>query len=116
MVILEKRKKGNSKMATNLNSGFTNNINVIQIRTNGAHGIRVTDRAIDFNGDGEVEKVTITHTSGHAAGTPSAPGGKIKNTINKPVGIARSIISEVTETDGGVNLDTNVSEFSEGVS
>jgi len=64
-------------MATSLNPGFENNINVIEIRVNGAHQQRVTDRPI----------------SGAAA---------------------RTIVSEVTETDGGVSLDRNVSEFTEG--
>ena len=64
-------------MATNLNAGFTNNINVIEIRVNGAHQQRVTDRPIE----------------GAAA---------------------RTVVSEVTETDGGVSSDRNVSEFTEG--
>jgi hypothetical protein len=64
-------------MATSLNPGFTNNINVIEIRVNGAHQQRVTDRPI----------------AGAAA---------------------RTIVSAVTETDGGVSLDRNVDEFTEG--
>jgi len=64
-------------MATSLNPGFENNINVIEIRVNGAHQQRVTDRPI----------------AGAAA---------------------RTIVSEVTETDGGVSLDRNVTEFTEG--
>ena len=64
-------------MATSLNPGFENNINVIEIRVNGAHQQRVTDRPI----------------TGAAA---------------------RTVVSEVTETDGGVSLDRNVSEFTEG--
>ena len=64
-------------MPTPLNPGFTNNINVIEIRVNGAHQQRVTDRPI----------------TGAAA---------------------RTVVSEVTETDGGVSLDRNVSEFTEG--
>jgi hypothetical protein len=101
-------------MATNLNSGFSNNINVIQSRVNGAHSVRYTDRPIDIDGDGEDEKVTITAGTGHAVGTPSAPGGKIRNTVTKPAGIARSIISQVTETDRGVTTDDGVSQYTEG--
>lgn len=101
-------------MPTNLNSGFSNNINIIQSRVNGAHSLRYTDRPIDVDGDGEVEKVTITVTSGSAVGTPSAPGGKVRFNVTKPDGIARSVISEVTETDGGVTTDKDVSQFTEG--
>jgi len=101
-------------MATNLNPGYQNDINVIQLRVNGAHMIRVTDRPIDLNGDGNVEKVSIVVTSGHAVGTPSAPGGKITQTVTQPAGIARSIVSQITETDGGVTSDNDVSEFTKG--
>lgn len=101
-------------MPTALNSGFTNNINVIEIRTNGAHSQRVTDRAIDLDGDGSKEQVTIAVTAGHAAGTPSAPGGKITQVVTIPAGVARTIVSEVTETDGGVHTDKDVSQFTEG--
>lgn len=68
-------------MATSLNPGYSNNINVIQSRVNGAHSLRYTDRA-----------------------------------LTSPVAAARSIISEVTETDGGVSNDLDVNEFTEGVS
>lgn len=64
-------------MPTPLNPGYTNNINVIEIRVNGAHQQRVTDRPI----------------SGAAA---------------------RTIVSEVTETDGGVHTDNDVAQFTEG--
>lgn len=101
-------------MATNLNAGFSNNINVIEIRVNGAHSQRVTDRKIDIDNDGNKERVTIVVTSGHAVGTPSAPGGKIRQTVTIPNGVARTIVSQVTETDGGVSSDRDVSEFTEG--
>lgn len=101
-------------MATSLNAGFENNINVLQLRVNGAHMQRFTDRAIDIDGDGDKEQVSIVVTSGHAVGTPSAPGGKIRQTVTKPAGIARSVVSEVTETDGGVSSDNDVAEFTEG--
>ena len=101
-------------MATGLNAGYSNNINVIQIRVNGAHMQRVTDRAIDMDGDGEVEKVTITYVSGDATGTPSAPGGITRSTVTIPAGVARTVIQEVTEADGGVSTDFNVSELTNG--
>jgi len=102
-------------MPTNLNSGFTNNINVIQVRVDGAHSQRLTDRAIDIDSDGDKEKVTLTHVSGHAVGTPSAPGGKIRKTVTEPAGIARSVIQDVVETDAGITTNDDVSEFTEGV-
>lgn len=102
-------------MATSLNSGFDNNINIIQIRVDGAHSQRLTDRKIDFDGDGIKETVIITHVSGDAVGTPSAPGGKIRQTITMPSGIARSVIQRVVETDGGINNDFDVSEFTQGI-
>jgi hypothetical protein len=75
---------------------------------------RLTDRPIDINGDGNEETVTVTHVSGHAVGVPSAPGGKTRTTFTIPSGVARSVIHQVTETDGGVNSDFDVSEFTEG--
>lgn len=72
-------------MATGLTAGFTNNINVIQVRVNGAHSHRYTDRPLDVDNDG---------TDDYAA---------------------RTVVSEVTETDGGVHKDNDVSEFSEGI-
>lgn len=102
-------------MATSLNAGFRNNINVIQVRNNGAHMQRLTDRAIDIDGNGVKEQVTITHVSGSAIGTPSAPGGKCRDTYTIPAGVARTVVSEVTETDGGINNDLHtVSEFTNG--
>lgn len=68
-------------MATDLNAGFSNNINVIEVRVNGAHSQRLTDRA-----------------------------------LTSPVAAARSIVSQKTETDGGVSKDFDVSEFTEGAS
>jgi len=102
-------------MATSLNAGYTNNINTIQVRVNGAHSQRLTDRAIDFDGDGNEEAVTIAHTSGHAVGTPSAPGGKIRSVTTIPVGAARTVIQRVVETDKGINNDSDINEFTEGV-
>lgn len=98
-------------MATSLNAGYSNNINVIQVRVNGAHSHRYTDRAIDIDGDGDKEQVSIVVTAGHAGGTGSH---KITQVITKPAGIARSLVSDTFETDGGVELDSDVSEFTTG--
>jgi hypothetical protein len=103
-------------VATDLNPGYSNNINTIQVRVNGAHSQRLTDRAIDLDGDGNKEQVTITHVSGHGVGTPSAPGGKVRTSVHIPSGVARTVISQITETDGGVHTDSDVSQFTEGVS
>jgi hypothetical protein len=65
-------------MATSLNAGYSNNINVLQVRVNGAHSQRLTDRA-----------------------------------LTSPVAAARTVISETTETDGGVTKDEG-QEFTEG--
>ena len=64
-------------MASDLNPGFENNINVIQIRINGAGMQRVTDRALNDDA-------------------------------------ARTVIHQVTETDGGVHSDNDVNEYTEG--
>lgn len=101
-------------MATDLNPGFRNNINVIEIRVNGAHSQRVTDRAIDLDGNGQKERVSIVVNSGSAIGTPSAPGGKISQTVTIPAGVARTVVSQVFETDGGVHTDNDVDQFTEG--
>jgi len=95
-------------MPTNLNAGYENNINIIQIRPNGAHMQRYTDRTIN-----DVE-VTITHVSGDAVGVPSAPGGKTRSTVIVPAGFARTIIHAITETDGGIHTDSDVNQFTEG--
>jgi len=102
-------------MATSLNAGYSNDINIVQIRTDGASMQRCTDRPIDTNANGTVEKTSIVARTGHAVGTPSAPGGKIRNTITIPAGVARTVIAQKFETDGGVTTDYAVSEFTEGV-
>ena len=101
-------------MATNLNAGFSNNINTIETRVNGAHQYRLTDRAIDIDGNGTKERVTITYVSGSAVGTPAAPGGKMRNTVTIPAGVARTVISQVYETDGGIHTDRDVDQYTEG--
>lgn len=67
-------------MATSLNAGYKNNINTIQVRVNGAHSHRYTDRD-----------------------------------ITSPAFNARTVVSEVTETDKGVAKDFDVNEFTEGI-
>lgn len=99
-------------MATNLNSGFTNNINTIQIRTSGSSSQRVTDRAIDTDGDGNKQAVTITPgtpAGGNKLNPPSLANGGILHDLE---GIARSVIKTDVETDGGV--DVTGSEYTEG--
>ncbi len=94
-------------MASDLQSGFVNNINGITIRHDGRGIQRVTDRAIDFDGDGNKEQATLTHVSGHAGGS----GGKIQFTLTEPTGVARSKIKEVTETN---DVDTSGNESTAG--
>lgn len=101
-------------MASALNAGYTNNINVVQVRTCGSSMQRLTDRSIDIDSDGDKESVVITHISGHAAGTASAPGGKVRETFTVPAGFARTVVETLRETDGGIHLDTNVAEFTKG--
>ena len=86
-------------MPANLNVGFVNNINTIQVRTSGSSMQRLTDRAIDVDGDGNVEVVTIS-----GFGTSAI--------ITKPVGIARSVVDQTFESDGGINVSG--SEFTTG--
>jgi hypothetical protein len=100
-------------MAADLNSGFSNNINIVTVRTQGVSLQKLTDRSIDLDGDGNKEQISITHVSGHAVGTPSAPGGKIRETVTTPAGFNRTIVQQPVETDGGVNITG--SEFTEGV-
>lgn len=77
-------------MATALNAGFTNNVNVIQLRSSGTSLQRVTDRTI-------------------GALTPLATDPPT------PAGVARTIIGTKVDTDGGVVHDNqNVAEFTEG--
>lgn len=87
-------------MATSLNAGFHNNINTIQIRTSGTSSQRVTDRAIDFDGNGVKEQNSATAPQYSAT----------------PQGVARTIIASEVETDGGVVHDNQVdTEFTTGV-
>lgn len=101
-------------MASALNAGFVNNINIIQIRTNGANMFRVTDRSIDINGDGVKERVTVALVSGGSPGTPSAPGGVAKETFTVPAGFNHTVVRTIFETDGGVTRDTDVAQFTTG--
>jgi len=87
-------------MATTLNAGFHNNINTIQLRSSGTSLQRLTDRAIDFDGNGVKEQPAETDPQYSPL----------------PQGIARTIIATKVDTDGGVVHDNQVvSEFTTGV-
>lgn len=92
-------------MAGGLNSGYSNNINVLAIRACGTQNQIVTDRAIDYDGDGSKEAVTVA--------TTLRANGKVKHTVTTPTGAARTIVKQSNETDGGVNVTG--SEFTEGI-
>ena len=102
-------------MATDINAGYVNNNNVIVVRAAGVSSQKLTDRSIDFDGDGNKEQITITYVSGDAVGTPSAPGGKINEIVTTPQGFRGTIIEQPLETDGGVTKN-DATEFSEGIS
>jgi len=95
-------------MAGDLQAGFSNHINVIQIRTSGSSSQRVTDRAVDVNGDGNDEQVVVS------GGTQIGTSNKYNPpaTVTKNTGAARTVLSTDVESDGGV--DTTGSEFTEG--
>lgn len=95
-------------MASTLNVGFKNNKNVIQLRSDGTVSQRLTDRAFDFDGNGQVEKVSVVTT-------PTGVGSKVREIVTKPVGVARSVIQAVVESDGGWNKDSSISEYTVGV-
>ena len=77
-------------MATSLNAGFSNNINVLQLRSSGTSLQRLTDR--DLPGI-----VTL------GTDPPTPPG------------VARSVIDSTVEPDGGVVHDNQtVTEFTTG--
>lgn len=85
-------------MASSLNSGFKNNINTIQIRSSATSLQRLTDRTIDFDGDGIKETRLATDP-------PTPPG------------VARTIIRQSMESDRGVVNDNNTSaEYTTGIS
>lgn len=77
-------------MATGLNSGFENNINIMQLRSSGSSLQRVTDR--------DLPGITSLGTD------PPTPAG-----------VARSVIASTVEPDGGVVHDNQtVTEFTTG--
>lgn len=102
-------------MATSLNSGFSNNKNILVVRSSPTSYQKLTDRSIDIDGDGDKEEISITHVSGHAVGTPSAPGGKIRSTVVTPQGFKNTIVEQNVEGDGGFTSSFSVDEFTEGV-
>jgi hypothetical protein len=101
-------------MATSLNSGFQNNNNIIVVRTSATASQKITDRSIDFDGDGNKEQVSIVHVSGDATGTPSSPGGKIVEIVTVPVGFSRTVVETIVDSDGGVTKNDAV-EYTEGI-
>jgi len=77
-------------MSAPLNSGFSNNINVMQLRSSGTSLQRVTDR-------------TIGNITSLATDPPSPPG------------LARTVIGTKVDTDDGVAHDNETTvEFTEG--
>lgn len=77
-------------MATSLNAGFSNNINVLQLRSSGTSLQRVTDRKLA----GIVPLATDPPT---------------------PVGAPRTILKTAVDTDGGVVHDNQIdTEFTTG--
>jgi hypothetical protein len=102
-------------MPSNLNSGFSNNKNVVTVRASATASQKLTDRSIDLDGDGEKEQISVVHVSGHAVGTPSAPGGKKIDTVTTPNGFKNTEMETVVESDGGVTTNNSVSEFTEGL-
>jgi hypothetical protein len=77
-------------MATTLNVGYSNNINVMQLRSSGTSLQRVTDR-------------TLAGITSLATDPPT------------PAGVARSVIGTKVDTDGGVVHDNQIcNEFTKG--
>lgn len=85
-------------MATDLNPGFTNNINTISIRSSGSSLQLYTDRAIDIDADGDEEAVTVVTTL-------TGDGSKVIETVTVPAGSARTVIDRTVEPDGGIHND-----------
>jgi len=90
-------------MASDLNAGFTNNVNTIAIRGGGTTVQRYTDRAIDTDADGNVEVVSIVTTP---------RGQKVSDVVTTPAGVARTLLENTVEPDGGINVTGE--EFTEG--
>lgn len=77
-------------MSAPLNAGFSNNINVIQLRSSGTSLQRVTDR-------------TLSGITTLATDPPTPPG------------VAHSVIGTKVDTDGGVAHDNQTTvEFTKG--
>ncbi len=93
-------------MATDLNPNYSNNINTVAIRAAGTVVHRYTDRAIDVSGNGAEEVAS--------EGAPTERGGsKVSVVTTIPAGVARTLVDQTTETDGGI--DKSGEEFTEGV-
>jgi hypothetical protein len=102
-------------MPSSLNPGFSNNNNIIVVRSNGVGNQKLTDRSIDLDGDGIKEQISIVHVSGDATGTPSSPGGRIVETVTTPNGFRNTVVETIVESDGGVTTDNDVNEYTEGI-
>jgi len=89
-----------------LASGYSNNVNILVVRTFGSRSDILTDRAIDIDGDGSKEQTTVVTTEG--------AGNKIVQVVTRPAGASRSVVASTTEADGG-SLDTEGNEHSEGL-
>ncbi len=82
-------------MAALLQSGFSNNVNIVTIRASGARSHVYTDRAIDMNGDGVKESVT-------SVGVPTGTGTAVEQIVTRTQGSARTIV-EGSDAEPGRN-------------
>lgn len=82
-------------------SGFQNNISIVTIRYSAAGSVKQhTAVKSDNDGDGTDEAQTVSIIQGE--------GSKITYTVSNPAGAPRTITSQTTETDGGVNTDGSI--------
>lgn len=96
-------------MAGNLNPGFVNNINIISIHSNAGGIQKITDRKIDFDGDGVKEVVSIVNNTSYYGSNGTTIS---KDVVTKPSGIARTVVDLIIEKDNG--LDVTGSPFTQG--
>lgn len=106
-------------MASDLQPGFENNINIMQIRTSGSSSQRVTDRAVDIDDDGSDEQVTVTGGTQIGTSNKHNPPATVSREADSLLdgtntGVARSVLSRTREVDRGIN--TSGQEYTEGVS
>lgn len=101
-------------MGSALTAGYTNNVNILQVRTCGSSMQRLTDRTIDIDGNGSKERVTITFVSGGNPGTAAAPGGKLRETVSVPAGFNHTVVETTREPDGGIHLNNDLAQYTYG--